>query len=97
MKKERTKNAVWSWEATGALFCFAGGIGAAVLGSLLTASTWVLGAALHPWLRGLGTALLIATIPLLIFAGYCLDWAEREQNKSQPSASRNGSPQRVAH
>jgi len=90
MKKENNKHAVWSWEATGALFCFAGGIGAAVLGSLLTASTWILGAPLHPWLHGLGTALLIVTIPLLIFSGYCLDWAERDQNKTATQKSRNG-------
>jgi hypothetical protein len=90
MKKENNKHAVWSWEATGALFCFAGGIGAAVLGSLLTASTWILGAPLHPWLHGLGTALLIVTIPLLIFSGYCLDWAERDQNETATQKSRNG-------
>ena len=50
----------------------------ALIGSVLTSITWFVGGALHPWLRGSGTALLIATIPLLIFAGYCLDWAERE-------------------
>jgi hypothetical protein len=93
MKKETTKHAVWSWEATGALFCFAGGIGAAVLGSLLTASTWILGAAQHPWLHGLGTALLIVTIPLLIFSGYCLDWAERDQKKSATQKSRHDGPE----
>jgi membrane protein DedA with SNARE-associated domain len=93
MKKEKTKRAVWTWEATGALFCFTAGIGAALLGSLLTASTWILGAALHPWMHGLGTALLIVTIPLLIFAGYCMDWAERDQNKSATQKSRNGGPE----
>jgi hypothetical protein len=78
MKNERTKHAVWSWEGTTAFCCFAGGIAAALIGSVLTAATWIVGAPLHPWLHGLGTALLIATIPLLIFAGYCLDWAERK-------------------
>src|SRR6266550_7572960 len=81
MDKQRTKHAVWSWEATGALSCFVGGIGAALLGSVLTAMTWVFGAQLHPWLRGSGTALLIITIPLLIFSGYCMDWMERDRNK----------------
>ena len=97
MKKEKTKHAILTWEATGAIFCFTGGIGAAVLGSLLTASTWILGAPLHPWLRGLGTALLIATIPLLIFSGYCLDWAEREQRNSESPAPQNVNQQRIAH
>jgi uncharacterized membrane protein len=90
MKKERTKNAVWSWEATTAFCCFTGGIAAALLGSILTATTWILGAQLHPWLHGLGTALLIVTIPLLIFSGYCLDWAERNQDKSTAQKSRHG-------
>jgi membrane protein DedA with SNARE-associated domain len=81
MDKQRTKRAVWSWEATCALFCFAGGIGAALVGSVLTAMTWAFGAQLHPWLRGSGTALLIITIPLLIFSGYCMDWMERDRNK----------------
>ncbi len=90
MNKQRTKHAVWSWEATGAICCFAGGIGAALLGSVLTASTWILGAELHPLLRGAGTGLLILTIPLLILAGYCMDWMEREPIKRDPGKSQNG-------
>lgn len=75
---------VWSWQAVGAVCCFGGGILAALIGSILTASTWILGIGLHPWLRGAGTALLIVTIPLLIFSGYCLDWMERKP-KNQPT------------
>jgi hypothetical protein len=90
MNTQRTKNAGWSWEVTGAVCCFAGGISAALLGSALTASTWILGAEAHPWVRGLGTALLILTIPLLILAGYCMDWAEREPKKSHFPISKNG-------
>jgi len=82
MKKETTKHAVWTWEGTTAFFCFTGGIAAALVGSVLTATTWILGAQLHPWLHGLGTALLIVTIPLLIFAGYCLDWAENKSKRN---------------
>ena len=77
MSRQRTKRTVINWEATGAFCCFAGGIGAALVGSILTATTWILGAQVHPWLHGVGTALLIVTIPLLIFSGYCLDWMER--------------------
>lgn len=62
----------------GANLCFFGGILSALLGSVLTASTWIVGAELHPLLRGLGTALLVFTIPLLILAGYCLDWMEQK-------------------
>ena len=92
MKKEKEKHAILTWEAAGAFCCFTVGIGAAVVGSLLTASTWILGAAQHPWLHGLGTALLIVTIPLLIFSGYCLDWAERDQKKSATQKSRHDGP-----
>jgi hypothetical protein len=81
MNKQRTQRTVWTWAATGAVCCFAGGIGTALVGSVLTAITWILGAQLHPWLRGSGTALLIITIPLLIFSGYCMDWMERDRNK----------------
>jgi hypothetical protein len=93
MNKQRTKQPVLSWEAVSAVCCFGGGIGAALVGSLLTAATWILGAPLHPWVRGIGTALLIATIPLLILAGYCMDWAEREQNESATQESRSDIPE----
>lgn len=79
--KQRIKRSLVTLEATGAVLCFGGGILAGLVGSLLTASTWILGAETHPWMSGLGTALLIATIPLLIFAGYCLDWIERDMKK----------------
>ena len=89
MEKQRTKQPVLKWEAVSAVCCFGGGIVAALVGSALTAATWILGAPLHPWVRGVGTALLIATIPLLILAGYCMDWAERDQKKSTTQKSRN--------
>ena len=90
MNAQRTKNAVWSWEATSAVCCFVGGIGAGLLGSVLTASTWIVGAAAHPWLRGFGTGLLILTIPLLIFSGYCMDWMERDPKQSRKPTSQSG-------
>jgi len=87
MNTQRTKHAVWTWEATTAVCCFVGGIVAALLGSVLTASTWIVGAAAHPWLRGFGTAFLILTIPLLIFSGYCMDWMERDRNSPKAPAA----------
>ena len=89
MEKQRTKQPVLKWEAVSAVCCFSGGIAAALVGSVLTAAIWILGAPPHPWVRGVGTALLIATIPLLILAGYCMDWAERDQKKSTTQKSRN--------
>ncbi len=90
MNRQRTKHPVLSWEVTGAICCFIGGMSAALLGSVLTASTWILGAEAHPWVRGLGTGLLILTIPLLILAGYCMDWAEQEPKKSPPQSPEQG-------
>ena len=87
MNDQRTKSALKAWEAAGAVCCFAGGIGAALIGSLLTALTWILGAPLHPWVRGTGTGLLILTIPLLILAGYFMDWAERKPTPEGPGKS----------
>lgn len=90
MKNETTKRPARSWEAAGAICCFSGGIGAALLGTVLTVTAWLMSPEPHPWLHGLGTVLLIATIPLLIFCGYCLDWAERKLNQSSTQQSRKG-------
>jgi len=80
---------VWSWEAVSACCCFAGGILAAVVGSVLTAITWLVHVEVHPWLRASGTALLIVAIPMLIMAGYCLDWLEKKQERKR-NARRTG-------
>lgn len=87
MKNQRAENVLKSWEALGAVCCFAGGIGAGLIGSVLTGLTWIVGAQLHPLLRGTGTGLLILTIPLLILAGYFMDWAERKPTKDEPGKS----------
>jgi hypothetical protein len=62
----------------GALF-FLIGIGAAICGCLLVIALWILGAEIHPWLKATSTALLVAVIPLVLGAGYCLDWSERRK------------------
>ncbi len=90
MKRERKKGGPGSWEAVAAALSLFGGIMAALVGSLITASTWILGIELHPWLRAMGTTLLVLTIPLLIFAGYCLDWMERKLKTRPKRSSRSG-------
>ena len=85
----RIKSPLLTLEATAAVLCFASGILAGVVGTLLSASAWILGSEQHPLVRGLGTALLVVTIPLLIFAGYCMDWLERDSKKARQPTSRN--------
>ena len=82
----------WCWESIGAICCFAGGIAAAIMGSALTALTWILGGELHPWVRAVGTGFLVLTIPLLILAGYFLDWLERKPKKSAADCSAKEEP-----
>lgn len=74
-------------ETAGAILSFCAGILAGIVGTVLSASAWILGSEQHPWMRGLGTALLVITIPLLIFAGYCMDWLERDSGRTLTSTS----------
>ena len=76
------KRTAKTW-ALSACACLAGGIGAGIVGSLLTSLSWIIGADVHPWVRAVGTVLLILTIPLLILAGHCLDGLEKTV-KSKP-------------
>jgi hypothetical protein len=90
VKQERKKRGPGSWEAMAADLSFFAGVLSALLGCGLTAGTWILGADLHPRVRALGTALLVLTIPLLIFAGYCLDWMEAKVKARANKNSRGG-------
>lgn len=81
MRKVVNQNRVRTWGAAGGAVCFVAGILSALMGSLLTASEWIVGGPVHPWIHAAGTALLILTIPLILFAGFCLDWAEKGQDK----------------
>jgi hypothetical protein len=90
MRRLINQDRVRSLEVAGGACCFGAGILAALVGSLLTASGWIAGSGLHPWIHSAGTALLIATIPLIIFAGFCLDWAERDQHKPLTDDTQRG-------
>ncbi len=85
-------NNVRALETAGGFCCLVAGFVAASVGSLLTASAWFVGVPLHPWLHAVGTALLIAAIPLMLFAGFCLDWAENDEQKplAHPERSQRG-------
>lgn len=73
----------WTWQATGALFGFVGGIVAPLLGALLLAGAWVMGNETNGLpLSGVGSILLLSTIPLLLIGGHCLDLLEKRNEKS---------------
>ena len=84
-----TRRGMWTWQATIAVFGLTSAILAALLGSLITASTWLLGVAVHPWLHEFGAVLLLLTIPLLILGGLCFDSMEtrgRQRGGGQANA-----------
>jgi hypothetical protein len=83
-----SKQDIWTLKTAGALCCFAGGIGAGLLGFVLGTTAWAL-AEPHPWLHGLSSALLIITIPLLILSGFWLDWAESAPRKRNVEKLKN--------
>lgn len=72
--------------------CFVAGILAPLLGGLLTVIEWIVGVAAHPWLHIAGTTLFVVGIPLILFAGFSLDWGEGGQTKRThyPDGSQRG-------
>jgi hypothetical protein len=84
MRNVSDENRVRNWEAWGGVCCFLGGIMAALMGSLLSVGEWIVGTPLHLRIHIASTVLFITAIPLILFAGFCLDWAEREPKKPRP-------------
>lgn len=78
MRKPINRKSLHTWEAMVGFGCFVGGILAPLLGMLLLAVEWA-GATTAHWFHVSGTGLLIMGIPLILFAGFCLDWAEAGQ------------------
>lgn len=81
MRKVINQKRVRSLEETAGVWCLLAGLLAPLLAGLLTVSEWILGAAAPPWIHVAGMALWIVAIPLIVFAGFCLDWAEQGQEK----------------
>ena len=80
-KKIDTHGERWS---SGAVLSFIGGILLAVSGGVLTADAWLQGSELHPWLRLLGTLLLVSIIPALLVTGFCLDRESTDRRPTNP-------------
>ena len=103
MRRVINQKRLRTWEARGGICCFLAGVLAPLLGGLLTVIEWIVGTAVHPWIHVTSTALFIVAIPLILFAGFCLDWAEQGQKKSphySPTSTSGvpvpGSPRGVA-
>lgn len=69
-------------QVMGAIVGLAGGVAAALLGTLLITAGWfVTNDVIRHWVSTTGSVLLCLIIPLLILAAYCLDWMEKGQPK----------------
>jgi hypothetical protein len=77
-------------QVIGALAGLVGGVVAGLFGAVLTAASWfVINVGARHLFSTTGTALLILTIPLLIFSGYCLDWMEKDIPRRYPKFARH--------
>lgn len=67
-------------QLVGAVVGLAGGIFAAMSGAVFTVASWfVANEGVRQWLSTAGTVLFLLTIPLIIFGGFCMDWAEKNK------------------
>jgi hypothetical protein len=66
-----------------------GGAASALFGAVFTAASWlVTNEGARQWLSTTGTVLFFLTIPLLIIAGYCMDWVEKDKPQRDPKVVR---------
>jgi hypothetical protein len=76
-------------QVIGALAGLVGGVVSGLFGAVLTAASWfVINAGARQLFSATGTALLVLTIPLMIFGGYCLDWMEKDMPRRYPKVMR---------
>ena len=69
-------------EAVGGTICLLAGLAAAFIGAVLWATVGIIGRTYHPAMSITSTVLLAVAIPLILFAGACLDWAEGQADQS---------------
>jgi hypothetical protein len=69
----------WNVNTCGAVFGLLGGLISPLIGSILTAISWISGPTWHGFaVQRVGTVLLFLTIPLLLFGAHCLDRSEKK-------------------
>lgn len=71
----------WDYRSLGAIAGLAGGLIAALFGSVLTAISWFADAGTR--VQTLGTVLLFLTIPLLVIGAQCLDMIEKKKDRAR--------------
>jgi hypothetical protein len=72
--------AIRQTQIVGAVVGLAGGFFAATSGAVFTVASWlVANEGARRWLSTAGTVLFLLTIPLIIFGGFCMDWAEKNK------------------
>lgn len=81
----RSRSRVWDWRSLGAVCGLAGGVIAALLGSLLTAGSWFTSSGGNSFIHTLGALLLFLTIPLLCLGAHCLDLMEKRKDSLRES------------
>lgn len=80
------KNRSRDWCLFGAIAGLAGGIIAALFGSVFTALSWLSGAGAYT--KVIGTVLLVLTIPLLIIGAQCLDLLDKRKDRAREARFR---------
>lgn len=91
-----TRRTGWTWRAVGAAAGLGGGILAAAVGALLSALAWAHGdqsAGLSQ--HGVGSILLLSTIPLLVIGAHCLDLLDRKVERGREATTKGEGPQAV--
>ena len=87
--REQLRMHRWGWKSRGAVCGLCLGLLAPIVGSILTATTWLTGAHWHGFfIQRYGTVFFFVSIPLLIFGAHCLDLMDRDDdNKRRHSKS----------
>ena len=84
LEQMRTHGSPWTYWGAACGLCF--GIGAPIIGSILTVIAWFTGSEWHGLhLQRTGTVLFVLTIPLLAFGAHCLDLSDRRAREARQS------------